>query len=172
MHFLRSSTNRCPFQLSMEIEGNLCFRSISFESFNEQKIVGIFFTNLLKTVLLSDKPASIMVFLKFRLTVCINEVGEFIAGPAPVEISNRRVMIKLPKGFLGKVQPPNPSCHVVAAQVPMSRPNFGNALLAAVNIDKQFSPVQLYFQSLHQCLSISSRYNRFCIPNKICRLNK
>ena len=43
--------------------------------------------------------------VNWRITVCINEVGEFIAGPAPVEMLIRNVIMKLPKSSLGKVQP-------------------------------------------------------------------
>jgi hypothetical protein len=43
--------------------------------------------------------------MDFFITVCIAEVGDFIAGPAPAEMLIRKVIIKLPNSFLGKVKP-------------------------------------------------------------------
>jgi hypothetical protein len=40
-----------------------------------------------------------------QLTVCIAEAGEFVAGPAPVEMLIRKVIMKLPKSSLERVKP-------------------------------------------------------------------
>jgi hypothetical protein len=65
------------------------------------------------------------------LTVCIAEVGIFIAAFRPVQMLIRQRKVEFNEEILLNGQAPNRTCNVIAAEVPMSCPNFGNAMLAA-----------------------------------------
>ena len=65
---------------------------------------------------------------KFPLTVCIADVGIFETRPAGCDV-DENCKDEIIEMISVRVQPQNQTCNIADAEVPMSRPNFGNALL-------------------------------------------
>ena len=68
------------------------------------------------------------MFFAFPLTVCIADVGIFETRLTRCDV-DKDCEVAITEMILVRVQPQNQTCNIADAEVPMSSPNFGNALL-------------------------------------------
>ena len=70
--------------------------------------------------------------------VCIADVGIFETRPSGCD-ADQNCKDEIAEMILVRVQPHNQTCNIADAEVPRSRPNFGNALLYTAYLQLLFT---------------------------------